>query len=81
MTRTEIMYELDGIQYTIKVMCSRLSNLVNQSCVNPSFRTRIHNANDKISDMSDHIYFAKLILNDLICEDSIKDSAEDSTEE
>ena len=69
MTRFEIIYELDGIQYMIKAMSNKLDNLINQSCVNPSFRTRLHKVNDKIDDISDHIYFAKLILNDLIRED------------
>ena len=66
MTRFEIIYELDGIQYMIKAMSNKLDNLINQSCVNPSFRTRLHKADNCLDEALDQMHFAKHIIEFII---------------
>lgn len=62
MTRTEVRDELNGIQYLIETIQDKFGKLINEDCVNPSFRDRLHKANDHLSEAIDQMHFAKQII-------------------
>lgn len=59
MTETEVRDELNGIQYLIEIVQNRFNKLINEDCVNPKFRDRLHKANDCLNESLDQMHFAK----------------------
>ena len=59
MTETEVRDELNGIQYMIEIVQGKFMKLINEDCVNPKFRTRLHKANDCLDEALDQMHFAK----------------------
>ena len=59
MTETEVRDELIGIQYMIEIVQNRFIKLINEDCVNPKFRDRIHKADSCLDEALDQMHFAK----------------------
>ena len=65
MTRIEVRDELNGIQYLIETIQNKFEKLINEDCVNPSFRDRLHKANGHLGEAIDQMHFAKHIVNSM----------------
>ena len=59
MTETEVRDELNGIQYMIEIVQGKFMKLINEDCVNPKFRDRLHKADDCLDEALDQMHFAK----------------------
>ena len=66
MTEIEIRDELNGIQYMIEIVQNRFVKLINEDCVNPSFRGRINKADNCLDEALDQMHFAKHIIEFII---------------